>query len=243
MPIDYRAQIADREKELEDLLAARKTGIPGNFGAIRDDLTQARRQAFGPVLGSQLQGVASQFNLSPGIEAAGMAQGEDVQRRLGTSLDELLGNKQYGAQRERVNLAYNRALDRAMSTGADRRSAEDFARTMMQDEIRRQHEGTIGDLQRKQTLRQQGIKNQAFARDQELALSQMPDPTEEYQSAVTRILTGLPTQLLTYYGLSGGFGGGNKNINTTPGPGGDPSLLTVGSKYSTGIDPMTGRRI
>lgn len=233
MPIDFKARIAQDEQALADLLEKRRAGITSEIDQTRSEIGSGRAQAFGPVLQSRLAGLGVTAPVDPA----------PVTNRLSMGLDETLGNQKYWMQRERTNLAYNRALDRAQAAGLQRREAETFARQIMQDEIRRQNEGAMGEKQRQQSIRRQGIENAATARGEDLRLSQMSDGTDEYQSAVMRILTGMPSQLLTFYGLSGGFGGGSKNIDTTPGAGGTPEFLTAGSKYSSRIDPMTGRRI
>lgn len=219
MPIDFKGRIAQDEQALADLLERRRTGISSGIDQTRSEIGAGRAQAFGPELESRLQGAASQFGLSPSAVSAGMAQGAQVQGGLENSLEGILGNQKYGMQRERTNLAYNRALDRAQAAGLQRREAEKFARQIMQDEIRRQNEGAMGEKQRQQLIRRQGIENTFSRRGEDMKLSQMSDGTDEYQSAVMRILTGMPSQLLTYYGLSGGFGGGfgKEKVNPTQG--------------------------
>ena len=135
-----------------------------------------------------------------------------------------------GIEKERVNFAYNRALQRAQEANLDRRSAEDFARQIMQDEIRRQQESTMNEKARQQKIRQQGIENDYVARRESLQLSN--DPQAEYEQAMTRILVGMPFQLLNYYIAKG--------PNSQPQlPGGQ---LTTGTTFSTKIDPLTGKR-
>lgn len=227
MPIDYKRRAEQEEQALEALLEKRRLGIGPAIDARKTQIEQERAQAFGG--GSYLEGLG----LSPSVAGAGITQGLEVQKKLGTQLEGVLGEQEYGLNRERVNLAYNRALDRAQQAGLDRRASEDFARQVMQDEVRRQHEATLGEKQRQQSIKQQDIANRASQREQEL--QQYPDPEAEYQQAVIRILSGLPIQLLTYYGLSGGFGGGNA-VNPAGGQ------LTSGTTFSTPINPMTGRR-
>jgi hypothetical protein len=233
MPIDFKARMAQDDQALADLLEKRRAGIAGGIDQTRSEIEAGRGQAFGPVLQSRLAGLG----------VSGPVDTAPVTNRLGLSLDEALGTQKYGMERERVNLAYNRALDRARESGLNRQSAENFARQISQDEIRRQNEAAMGEKQRAQAIRKQGIENAATKRGEDLQLSSMPDPLDEYRAATMRIMTGMPTQLLTYYGLSGGFGGGGGNISTTPSAGGTAGPLTSGSGFSTGIDSMTGGRL
>jgi len=205
--IDYQKRIADQENALEQLLAKRKAGISSGIDTTRKEIEQDRANAFGPVLQSKLSslGVTTPVNTNTATS------------KLDMGLDEILGNQQYSQKRERFNLAYNRALDRAINAGMNRREAENFARQVQQDEIRRQNEAQMNEKQRQQAIRKQGMENSAFAREQDMRLSSMPDPMAEYEQAMIRIMTGMPIQLMTYYGLSGGFGGGTQSgIGTTP---------------------------
>src|SRR3990167_4602104 len=216
MPIDFKKKIADDESALDALLEKRRLGA----GGIIDE----RRKAIqGSRLPLDFGGVASNFNITP-------TASPDVTRKLDLNLDDTLSEQKMGLDKERVNFAYNRALQRAQDANLDRRSAEDFARQIMQDEIRRQQEGAMNEKRRQQSIRQQEIANAAHARGE--SLQDYPNPQAEYEQAMTRILVGMPFQLLNYYIAKG--------PNSQPQlPGGQ---LTTGTTFSTKIDPMTGRR-
>ena len=173
------------------MLEKRRLGTSGVIDARRKQIVGSRL----PISG----GIESNFNLPSGALSSGIAT-----NRLDDALEGTLSEQRMGLDKERVNVAYNRALQRAQDANLDRRSSEDFARQIMNDEIRRQQESTMNEKARQQKIRQQGIASDAMARGE--ALQQFPDPQAEYQSAMVRILSGLPIQLLTYYGLSGGFG-------------------------------------
>lgn len=226
MPIDYRQRVMDEEQALEDLLARRRTGVD----QTRAEIEGARLQAFGPVLQSKFGGLG----LSPSVAAAGAAQGAAQQGALGNRLDEILSNRKYQAGRERINLAYNRALDRALSAGRSSQEAEVFARQFMQDEIARQNEASMNAQGRAQKIRQQDIANKANLRGEALDAQYQDNGQGEYQAAMYRILTGLPTQLLSYYMLDKSFGQPEQFKEFSGG--------LRGLTFSTGINPMTGRR-
>ena len=217
--IDFKQRILDQEKALEDFLAQRKAGIASGIDQTRTGIEGARGEALGPVLQSKLSGL--------GVTPTPISyQGN----KLGLGLDEMLSSRQYGSQKERINLSYNKALDYALNAGKNRRESEAFARQIQQDEIRRQYEGQTNATARGQAIRQQGISSAATARQTDLQIQGIQDPMDEYQAAVIRIMTGMPAKLLTYYGLSGGFGG---QSGAAPRPG----LDTTGYQ---GIGPQGG---
>ena len=207
MPIDFAARTAQDEQALLDMLEKRRLGISGTIQERRNALEQGRNAAFSGFQG-KLGSIGQEYGL-PGLNA----DTSGVQRRLGTALDEQLSGQQFGMQRDRVNLAYNRALDRAQQAGLDRRSSEDFARQIMQDEIRRQQEATMNEKQRQQKIKQQEISNRAFAKGEDIQ-AQTDDGSGEYQAAMYRILSGLPTQLLSYYMLNRNFGSETNQVGT-----------------------------
>lgn len=224
MPIDRKKILEQEEQALDELLERRRLGIGDSISKRRQTIEDIRRSA----LGEDFSGQLGNLGLEPSIVSAGMAQIPFQQRRLGIQLEDILSGQKLRLNRERVNLAYNRAFDKAQQSGLDRRSQEDFARTVMQDEIRRQNEAILNEKQRQQSIKQQEIANRAFQREQEL--QQYPDPTAEYQQAVIRILSGMPVQLLTYYGLSD-----ESSLSAM-------NFLRSGTSISTPINPLTGRR-
>lgn len=191
MPIDFKANVADQERLLEEMLARRRAEIPTKTGQIRADIEGGREKAF-----EGFQGSLGRFGVDSNVDIGTQKQ------RLGTGLDEMLGNQQFGMQRDRINLAYNQAMDKALDAGVNKREAENFARTIMQDEMRRQQEGAMGERQRKQAVTQQKIQTSAQERDFEAQLAALPNPMDEYNAAVLRMMTGVPSQLLTFYGLN-----------------------------------------
>ena len=199
---DFQSRVSQDELALEELLAKRKQGIGGIVDQTRQGIEGARTEAFGPVLQGKLAGLGVTGSVDTSFQTD----------KLGRGLDEVLGNQKYGMQRERVNLSYNKALNAALDAGKSRREAEAFATQFMQDEIRRQNEGSLAEKRREQLKRKSDLENTARAKGQEMELSGMDDGMAEYQQAVIRILSGMPSQLLSMYALNGGFGGGN----TTP---------------------------
>jgi hypothetical protein len=193
--IDFQGKVNQEQQALEDLLQHRRQGIPGMIDQTRGELEGARGEALGANFQSKLAGLG----ISP---AAGVGQTQQAQ--LGLGLDELLGNQEYQSQKERINLAYNHALGQALQAGKSKQEAEAYARQFQQDEISRQTRGGLAEKQRQQSQKAQGIQSSAIAQQQDLAYSQLPDPTAEYEQAMYRILGGMPSQMLTYYSLTRG---------------------------------------
>ena len=222
--INFQDILNQREQSLEALLNEREGQIPAVLGDIRGELGAARSQAFG----QDFQNKVGALGVS-GVDTSGQ------EARLGSDLEDYLSNQGFQMKRNRMNLAFNRAQDRAMQAGLNRQDSEAFARQIMQDELRRQIQAQTGERERKQAIIRQNIQNSAFQRESGLKLDSMANPLDEYNAAVMRMLAGTASQALTSYGLNKM----GQQPTTTPYQGRLPSNPT----FSTNINPMTGRRI
>ena len=236
MPLDFREKIAQDEADLEALLVSRKAGIDANIAQSRAAIGKGRSNALGVTFQSQLAGLP----ISQGAIGAGMASAAGQQGRLENTLEGTLGEQRFALDRERINMVYNRALDRAKMATSDRQSAEAYARQVMQDEIRRQTEAGANEKARQNKIRRADISNSAIARGAEFDAAGEDTGQGEYQAALMRVLSGMPVQLMSLYSLKNDlrnpFG---EQQPTQPYSG----RLPENQSFSTRIDPVTGRRI
>ena len=72
--IDFKKLALDADSELEALLASRKAGISG----VTDRNIAESSAGRGDMVTGGLQGIASEFNLSPDVVASGNVQGGQV---------------------------------------------------------------------------------------------------------------------------------------------------------------------
>lgn len=197
---DILAQKMQREQELQDFLKNRNQGITNELGVTKQRIEAGRAKALGPGMAGSLDSLAAGANLSSGVVGSAKIGAQNQARKLDTNLTANLAKTQYGLQQDRSQKLYELAYNQALNSGKSRQDAEAFARQYADQQIQQGYTANSNQMAMNQQMRQTEIQNAYQAQLQ--GLQDQFQPQADVQGALTRILTGLPVQLLTSYYLN-----------------------------------------
>lgn len=232
---DFLGEKENNEKYLSDILASRGQGINSELTGTRGRIESGRDQALGGGLSDLLSNVSSTYGTP-----SGAADTSAIRRRLGAASNLNLAKTGRDLRVQSAGLGLDQANALAGNARNERLASEDFATNSMN-----QHNSQLAQEEalrlKIEQMRKQADMGDRFA-DQGVSLQNQYAPQDDYQSALMRILVGLPVQLGTSYML-------NKSLNqpkVMPYEGRLPSnqgSLRTNTAFSRNIDPMTGRAL
>ena len=188
--IDFLGVKRQKEQVVQNLLTGRAGGIADELSAARSKIEAGRNKALGGQFEGYLGSVGKGYNI-PGLAGDTSA----VRKRLGTSLNTNLASTGRQLNQQRIQATYDQALNMALDAGKNKQEAEAFAVQHMNDEISRQNQAWGTQFNINQASRIQDIEDQYAQAG--VNLQNRYTPQTDYQSALMRILTGLPVQIGT----------------------------------------------
>ena len=209
---DYLGQKKKGELDVKTLLSGRQAGIMGQLATTKSGIEGSRAQALGPGLQSFIGGATQGAGLEAGPTDTSM-----IRRKLGANLGVQQAKQGRSMNAERLNQVYEQALNQALDAGYNKTAAENYARQYMNQVINQQNQAWTTNFNIENANKRADMGDN-FAK-QGVALQDQFQPQDDYQSALIRVLTGLPVQIGSAYLLSKGMGSNTKPMTgQTPAP-------------------------